>query len=103
MRFGFLISPAINVTPFQASLENKDPTIAAEIPVNKAVPPIGNHEPVSELNERVFQASDQFAFQTSAFAANNNPKIIKPNKDRILITVKIVCNVLLFLTPLLLT
>ena len=33
LRFGFLISPAMKVTPFHASLEKREPTIAAEIPV----------------------------------------------------------------------
>ena len=49
LRFGFLISPAIKVTPTQASLENKEPTIAAEIPAIKAVPLMVIQEPLSTL------------------------------------------------------
>ena len=44
LRFGFFISPEIKVTPFQASLENSQPTIAAAIPETKAIPEIGNQE-----------------------------------------------------------
>jgi hypothetical protein len=47
LRFGFLISPAMKVTPFHASLENKEPTIAAAIPEIKATPLIGSQEVVS--------------------------------------------------------
>ncbi|MCY1371264.1 hypothetical protein D9M69_583990 [compost metagenome] len=47
----------------------------------------------------VFQASAQFAFQISALAASNSPKTTSPSKDKILIIVRTVCNVLLFLTP----
>ena len=61
--FGFLISPAMKVTPVQESLENKVPTIAAEIPEIKAVVPIGIQDPFSVLKECGVQASVQFAFQ----------------------------------------
>ena len=38
--FGFFISPAINVTLFQASLLKIDPTIDAAMAPNNAAPPI---------------------------------------------------------------
>src|SRR3954465_9518140 len=88
-RFGFLISPAIKVTPTHASLENKDPTIAAEIPVSKAEPPIGIQDPFSVSNALEPHALVQLAFQISALAAKMNPKTINPNKDKILIIVNI--------------
>ncbi|MNF84973.1 hypothetical protein D3C84_673550 [compost metagenome] len=97
--FGFLISPAIKVTPVQESLENKVPTIAADIPEIKAVVLIGIHEPVSVLKECGVQASVQLAFQIEALAARVNPKMISPEMDTIFIMVKMVCRILLFFTP----
>ena len=99
LRFGFLISPAIKVTPVQESLENKVPTIAAEIPDIKAVPLMGNQEPVSKSKVFGLQVLVQLAFQMSALAARMNPKIINPEMDAILMMVSMVCKVLPFFTP----
>ena len=81
-RFGFLISPAIKVTPFQASLEKTEPTIAAEIAEIIVVPTIEDHKLVSLSKDCNAKAFSQLAFQISEFAAKAKPKIIKPNKDK---------------------
>ena len=98
-RFGFLISPAMKVTPFQASLENIEPTQAAETAAIKAIPPTETQEPVSFISDFVAQASAQLAFQISALAPKANPKMISPKSDKILMMVKTVCMILLFFTP----
>ena len=98
MRFGFLISPAIKVTPSQATLENNEPTKAAEIADIKATPLIGIQLPVFTFSDRETQAFVQLASQTSALAAIK-PKIIKPANDTIFMTVRTVCNILEFFTP----
>ena len=89
----------MKVTPVQESLENKVPTIAAEIPEIKAVVPIGIQDPFSVLKECGVQASVQFAFQIEDLAAKVNPKMINPEMDTIFIMVKMVCRILLFFTP----
>lgn len=88
--FGFLISPAIKVTPFQASLENTDPTNAAEIPVIRAVPLIGSQLLSDASKLRDTQAFVQFASQISDFAASKNPNTISPRRENILIIVRTV-------------
>src|SRR3970040_3077896 len=102
LRFGFLISPAMKVTPSQATLENIEPTKAAEIADIKTIPLIGIQVPVATSSDFDPQASTQLASQTSAFAAMK-PKTISPANDRILITVNTVCRILEFFTPRLLT
>src|SRR5690606_10089676 len=99
---GFLISPAIKVTPVHASEEKMEPTIAAENPESKAVPPIEAQVMVSRSNEREPQTSVQFAFQIYALESSKKPKTTNPNKESILMIVRKVCNSLPFLTPLLL-
>src|SRR5690606_30687126 len=98
---GFLISPAINVTPVQASLEKIEPTIAAEIPDNKAVPPIEVQVMVSRLNERDPQTFAQLAFHTSAFAPSRKPNTTRPKRESIFIMVRKVWSTFPFFTPLL--
>jgi predicted esterase len=61
-----LISPAIKL-PFQATLENIEPTKAADIAEINVIPLIGIHDPVVTLSEA--QAFAQLASQTSALAA----------------------------------
>src|SRR5690554_2407334 len=102
-RLGFLISPEINVTPFQASDEKSEPTIDATNAETKTVPPIETQPPVSLSNERAFQALFQFAFQISVSKANEKPKTTKPTSEAIFIKVKKVCKYFAFRTPLLLT
>jgi hypothetical protein len=70
------------VTPSQATLENIEPTKAAD---SRNQPLIGIHDPVTLSDEE--QAFAQLASQTSALAAKK-PKTIKPANDKILITVK---------------
>src|SRR4051794_10401941 len=92
---GFFISPAINVTLFQASLLKTDPTIAAAIPPNKAAPPIeftlkpneGLHTSL-RLDLVATQAADQFACHTSGWNAMK-PATISPNKAMSFVEVKI--------------
>jgi hypothetical protein len=61
-----LISPAIKVTPSQATLENIEPTNAAEIAEINVTPLIGVQVPVVTSKEDE-AALVQFASQTSAF------------------------------------
>jgi hypothetical protein len=72
--------------PFQATLENIEPTKAAIAEIN-VIPLIGIHDPVVTLSDEEAQAFAQLASQTSALAAKK-PKTIKPANDKILITVK---------------
>jgi hypothetical protein len=74
------------VTPSQATLENIEPTKAADIAEINVIPLIGIHDPVVTLSDEA-QAFAQLASQTSALAAKK-PKTIKPANDKILITVK---------------
>jgi hypothetical protein len=75
------------VTPSQATLENIEPTKAADIAEINVIPLIGIHDPVVTLSDEEAQAFAQLASQTSALAAKK-PKTIKPANDKILITVK---------------
>ena len=70
----------MNVTPFQASEENSDPTIEAAIAENKTIPPIETQLWLSESNVFAPQASIQLAFQTSASKASVKPKNNQPEK-----------------------
>jgi hypothetical protein len=72
--------------PSQATLENIEPTKAADIAEINVIPLIGIHDPVVTLSDEEAQAFAQLASQTSALAAK--PKTIKPANDKILITVK---------------
>ena len=73
--------------------------MAAAIPESKAVPLMPIQELFSTLNILASQAFDQFAFQTSAFAARVKPNIINPKSDKILMMVKKVCKDFPFFTP----
>ena len=90
--FGFLTSPAINVTLFQASLLKIEPTIAAEMAPKIALPATPPKISPSLSRLVIVQASAQFAFHISLFAASKKPKMMRPNKDNNLITVNEVCN-----------
>src|ERR1700694_236638 len=92
---GFLISPAMKVTLFQASLLKTEPTMAAAIPPNKAAPPMGvilNPSDGLHISLRLdllaCHAASQFACQISGRKATN-PAIISPNKASNLVDVKI--------------
>src|SRR5690606_28616699 len=100
---GFLISPAMNVTLFQASLENKEPTIADTIAAKSAAPLILTN--ISPLKSHVLgvQASVQFKFHISDLKAVINPRIVNPPKESILTMVSTVCKILPFFTPLVLS
>ena len=89
MRLGFLISPAIKVTLFQASLLKIDPTILAAIAPKIATPKMGVVAPSAAIFF-ILHASCQLAFQMLAFDANKKPKPISPNKEANLVTVKVV-------------
>ncbi|MNR04211.1 hypothetical protein D3C85_1201500 [compost metagenome] len=99
LRSGFLISPAMKVTPFQASLENKEPTREAETAAKRTDPPTVIQDPLSTLKDLVLQASAQLAFHISDLAPKVKPNIIRPKRDNILIMVRKVCSVLLSFTP----
>src|SRR5580765_4167613 len=81
-RCGFLISPAMNVTLFHASLLKMEPTIALATAPRAAAPITGCQEIMVELlavgcidDFIMAHASVQFAFHISAFAAKK-PNII---------------------------
>ena len=80
----------MKVTPFQASLEKTEPTIAAEIAEIIAVPAIADQIPVSLSSDCKTKAFSQLAFQISALAPYINPKTINPIRDKILIIVNTV-------------
>src|SRR5690349_10600148 len=91
---GFFISPAINVTLFHASLLKIEPTIAAAIPPNKAVPAMGVIAKPAEGLQASFkdvivdcQAFVQFACHTSGLNMMN-PAMISPNSDNNFVEVK---------------
>ena len=69
LRFGFLISPAIKVTLFHASLLNIEPTMDAAIAPKMATPNSGVVLP-SVAIVFISQACSQLAFQILAFEAN---------------------------------
>ncbi len=103
--FGFSISSETKVTFSQATELNTEPTIAAAIPPNKAVPPIAVQLPgISALPsctpglEKAFQPvailPDHCDWETS-----KAPKIIMPSSARILEDVKTSCKILPFLSP----
>ena len=88
LRFGFLISPAINVTLFQASLLKIEPTIEAAMAPKIATPKIG----VVLLSEAIVfisHAFAQLASQILALDANKKPNPINPNKEANLVMVKV--------------
>ena len=98
LRCGFLISPAIKVTLFHASLLKIEPTIAAAIAPSPAA-----RVKLSLLPRLCrFHASVQLAAHTS-FLNMINPKTIRPNKLASLVTVKVVCISLPLLIPRVLT
>ena len=101
LRFGFLISPAINVTLFQASLLKIEPTMEAAIAPNMATPKMG----VVLLSEAIVfisHALAQLASQILAFDANKKPNTIKPNKEANLVMVNVDWIILPPCTPLVL-
>ena len=101
LRFGFLISPAIKVTLFHASLLNIEPTIEAAIAPKMATPKIGAVL-LSDAIVFISHALAQLASQILAFDANRKPNPIKPNKDASLVIVKVDCIILPPCTPLVL-
>src|SRR5438874_11499568 len=84
LRWGFLISPAMKVTLFHASELKIEPTMAEAIAPTVAKPISGTQlaGPLQLLMREEccfrFHASDQLLCHTPAFAANKNPKSIKP-------------------------
>src|SRR5678816_3365241 len=88
-RFGFFISPAINVTLFHASLLKIDPTMEAATAPSMA---IGKYSFIVPSDEMPFrsQAFVQFVLQVPAFDPSKKPKTIRPNNERSLIAVKVV-------------
>ena len=105
---GFLISPAMNVTLFQASLLNTEPTMAAAMPPMRAAPAMGvTVNPAEGLQaslSEVFVASQalaQLACHTSGLKAIK-PATSNPNKESSLVPVKIFCIHLPLFTPLVL-
>src|SRR5687768_1844950 len=89
LRLGFLISPAINVTLFQESLLNIEPTIAAATAPKAAIIVYCEKLP-SPFNFWRFQALLQLAFHISGFMASN-PNRINANRLNNLVKVKVVC------------
>jgi hypothetical protein len=59
---------------FLATLENIEPTKAAEIAEIKVTPLIGIHEPLATSSDDEAQAFVQLASQTSALAAKKSKK-----------------------------
>ncbi|MNV74182.1 hypothetical protein D3C71_1673830 [compost metagenome] len=84
---GFLISPAMKVTLFQASLENSEPTIAETTAANKVAPPMLTAVCVSGFQLNGVNTSAQLAFHTSDLNAKSKPVMISPKRDKILMTV----------------
>src|SRR5690348_7098341 len=99
-RFGFFISPAIKVTLFQESLLKIDPTMEAAIAPKAAAVAYWVKLP-SMFSLRRFQALLQFRCQVLLLSAQK-PKMIRPNKLMILVSVKMVWITLPLLTPLVL-
>src|SRR5436853_7943780 len=92
LRCGFFISPAMNVTLFQASLLKMEPTIETAIAPNKKLKLSGCHETGSPVVECVCMAWKpvcQFRFQKSCFTSRK-PKMIKPKRDMIFAEVNVV-------------
>src|SRR6476660_8240464 len=78
LRLGFLTSPAVNVTLFQASAENKDPTCATASTVNvltSTPPPMSCKLPKLELRQKfpLKLAANAVAFRPTNKATATNP------------------------------
>ena len=105
--FGFLISPAIKVTLFQASLLKIEPTIeeaiapTAAAPINGRTIVLNPPASVPAAIDCICQAFVQLACHTSPLAMMN-PNTINPNKESNLVRVKVVCISLPPLIPLVL-
>src|SRR6478672_588986 len=90
--FGSLISPAIKVTLFQASLENNELMIVAPIAPNKATPASLVTVMVPSGFKTVLEASHMWAKlfdNTSVWNPTYNPSMIIENKAISLAEVKI--------------
>lgn len=90
---GFLISPAIKVTLFQASLENKELIIVVEIAIIKpqVVKSVTVISPVSALKTVLLavQVVEKFSSKYPDLTLRIIPKIIKMNRANNLELVKI--------------
>jgi hypothetical protein len=74
------------VTPSQATLENIEPTKAADIAEINVIPLIGIHDPVVTLSDD--EAQHLPSWHPKPQLAAKKPKTIKPANDKILILLK---------------
>src|SRR2546425_12697175 len=85
---GFLSSPAANPTLFQASIENREPTIAAPMAVTATVTP-----PVAQ------KLAPKLAVRAAALRPIVRPRRIRAASAAVLVIVKDVCTIVAVRTP----
>ena len=90
VRWGFTTSAAVNVMLFQASLENRDPTIAAPMAASRPIPMSGVRAPSADVR-RASQKESRFAATVDWLRPSTIATTISPINAAVLAMVKTFC------------